>query len=231
MKMLERSERTRRKEASRRAFDAQAPRFDEGMCGAHARSLYPHVLRELNRAYAEFACAPGRCGGLDGQGAPRRPFRVLDLGCGTGALAELVLETLPACELTGVDLSEEMLRRARARLAGRATFTAGDSEKLPFGDASFDAVVCNDSFHHYPDPRRAAFEAWRVLAAGGSLIIGDTWQPQPARALVNLLLPLSGEGDVRIYSEDEMREILGAWFTTVEWQQVGGSACLVRARK
>ena len=106
-----------------------------------------------------------------------------------------------------------------------------DAEALPFSEEFFNAVWCNDSFHHYPDPKRAAFEAWRVLKPGGSLIIGDVWQPAPARALMNAWMPYSQEGDVRIYSENEMRTILGTWFDTVEWRKVNSTACICIARK
>ncbi len=106
-----------------------------------------------------------------------------------------------------------------------------DAEALPFSEEFFNAVWCNDSFHHYPDPKRAAFEAWRVLKPGGSLIIGDVWQPAPARALMNAWMPYSQEGDVRIYSENEMRTTLGTWFDTVEWRKVNSTACICIARK
>lgn len=198
---------------SRAAFDAQAETFDTGMEGAHARALYPHVAAEVERAVAGLA-------------APR----LLDLGCGTGALAELVLSEIPTAKLVGVDLSPEMVRRARQRLGG-AEVLVRDAERLPFPDSSFDAVWCNDSFHHYPDPRRAAFQVWRVLAPGGAFIIGDTWQPAPARAIMNAWLPHSHEGDVRIYSEGELREILGAWFNEITWCRVGTTACVAVARK
>ena len=199
---------------SRAAFDAQAATFDTGMEGAHARSHYPHVVAEVSRAVAGIA-------------APR----LLDLGCGTGALAERVLAEVPGAELTCVDLSPRMVEAARSRLGGRAEVLLGDSERLPLRDGSFDVAWCNDSFHHCPDPGRAAFQAWRVLAPGGTLVIGDTWQPAPARALMNAWLPRSREGDVRIYSERELRVILGTWFSDVTWRRVGTTACIAVARK
>ncbi len=76
---------------SRAAFDAQAPTYDTGMEGDHARRLYPHVLAEVARAVA-------------GNPAPR----LLDLGCGTGSLAALVLEGVPGARLSCVDLSPRM---------------------------------------------------------------------------------------------------------------------------
>lgn len=198
------------KEASRRAFEAQAASYDEAACGSHARKLYPHVVDEV-----------AACG----------PRRALDLGCGTGALAELVLEAVPGCELSGVDLSEAMLAEAHERLGSRVELVEGDSEHLPFPDGFFDVVYCNDSFHHYPNPERAAYQAWRVLRAGGVFVVGDCWLPTPARALMNAFMPYGGEGDVRIYSEAELEAILGTWFNEVSWRKAGSHGCLVRAVK
>ena len=202
------------KARSRAAFNEQAATYDEGMQGSHARALYPHILEEAKRSLAG-ACTP----------------RVLDVGCGTGALSEQLLAALPDCRLTGIDLSPAMVERARIRLAARAEVIEGDAERLPFHDESFDLVVCNDSFHHYPDPDRAAFQMWRVLRRGGTLVMGDAWQPAPARSIMNAWMPFSHEGDVRIYSEAELRLILGAWFQHVDWRRIGTTACLVVAHK
>ena len=198
------------KEVSRQAFDAQAPTYDDDMKGEHARRLYPYVLEEV---------------------AAAAPARVLDVGCGTGALAQLVLEALPDVELDGIDLSPAMLDRARQRLGRRAALHQADSEHLPFADETFDVAYCNDSFHHYPDPRRAAFEAWRVLRPGGVLVVGECWLPTPARTVMNAFMPYNNEGDVRIYSERELCDILGTWFGEVGWKRAGSNACLARAVK
>lgn len=202
------------KARSRAAFNEQAATYDEGMQGSHARALYPYILEEAKRSLAG-VCTP----------------HVLDVGCGTGALSEQLLAALPDCRLTGIDLSSAMVERARIRLAARAEVIEGDAERLPFRDESFDLVVCNDSFHHYPDPDRAAFQMWRVLLRGGTLVMGDTWQPAPARSIMNAWMPFAHEGDVRIYSEAELRSIFGAWFQHVDWRRIGATACLVVARK
>lgn len=202
------------KARSKAAFDEQAPIYDEGMQGDHARALYPCILEEARRA-------------MEGITVPS----VLDVGCGTGMLSERLLGAFPSCRLTGVDLSPAMAERARARLAGRAEVREADAERLPFHDGAFDLVVCNDSFHHYPDPDRAAFQMWRVLRKGGALVLGDVWQPAPARAVMNAWMPFSHEGDVRIYSEAELRAILGTWFQRVRWSRIGLTGCLVVASK
>ncbi len=202
------------KARSKAAFDEQAPIYDEGMQGDHARALYPCIFEEARRA-------------MEGIPVPS----VLDVGCGTGMLSERLLGAFPSCRLTGVDLSPAMVERARARLAGRAEVREADAERLPFHDGAFDLVVCNDSFHHYPDPDRAAFQMWRVLRKGGALVLGDVWQPAPARAVMNAWMPFSHEGDVRIYSEAELRAILGTWFQRVRWSRIGLTGCLAVASK
>lgn len=202
------------KARSKAAFDEQAPIYDEGMQGDHARALYPCILEEARRA-------------MEGIPVPS----VLDVGCGTGMLSERLLGAFPSCRLTGVDLSPAMVERARVRLAGRAEVREADAERLPFHDGAFDLVVCNDSFHHYPDPDRAVFQMWRVLRKGGALVLGDVWQPAPARAVMNAWMPFSHEGDVRIYSEAELRAILGTWFQRVRWSRIGLTGCLVVASK
>ena len=198
------------KENSKAAFNRQAATYDEDMKGQHARSLYPVLLEKLSHI----------------------PFQsALDLGCGTGEMLKLILQEDTHKELCGIDLSEKMLAVAKSKLPEQVKLILGDSESPPFSDNAFDVLHCNDSFHHYPDPHRAAFQAWRVLAAGGAFVIGDCWQPAPARALMNAFMRHSFEGDVRIYSESELRAILSPWFSRVEWRRVGFRSCLAIAVK
>jgi ubiquinone/menaquinone biosynthesis C-methylase UbiE len=84
--------------------------------------------------------------------------RLLDVGCGTGAA---VRETAPLVrEAIGIDLSGEMIREAGriAEQADNVRFLVGDSESLPFEDGEFTALLCSNSFHHYPDPAAAVRE-------------------------------------------------------------------------
>lgn len=95
---------------------------------------------------------------------------VLELGVGTGR--NLALYPPEIQSLTGVDPDGVMLRRARRR-AGEAPFPVeileADAERLPFADASFDAVTATLVFCTIPDPGRAIAEAGRVLKGGGEL--------------------------------------------------------------
>jgi ubiquinone/menaquinone biosynthesis C-methylase UbiE len=105
---------------------------------------------------------------LDGTGAPR----VLDIGCGNGALLR-ALEGRIASGV-GVDASEGMLAQARRRTEGssKLNFVKVDGPQLPFADGSFDVVTSLLSFRYLDwDPLRA--EVRRVLAPGGRLLIVD----------------------------------------------------------
>jgi ubiquinone/menaquinone biosynthesis C-methylase UbiE len=108
--------------------------------------------------------------------------RILDVGCGTGKWAEMVLEAKPNAEVWGLDLSAEMLQKAEqraSRFPNRLRLTQGDSESLPFETGFFDVITCSHSFHHYPHQGQVVAEMRRVLKPGGRMMIvdgcRDTW--------------------------------------------------------
>lgn len=93
----------------------------------------------------------------------------LELGVGTGIVAEALLARAPQVErLAGVDISAQMLARAARRLPGRVL--RGNALRLPFADARFDAVVAVHVLHLVPDLVGVLAEAARVLRPGGRLV-------------------------------------------------------------
>jgi SAM-dependent methyltransferase len=101
---------------------------------------------------------------------PVAGLRVLDAGCGAGALSEALVER--GAEVTGIDSSRALLDLARRRLGERAAFQAGDlAEPLPFADGSFDLVVASLVMHYLRDWEPALREFHRLLVAGGRLVI------------------------------------------------------------
>jgi ubiquinone/menaquinone biosynthesis C-methylase UbiE len=97
-------------------------------------------------------------------------LRILDLGCGTGALWTANFERVdPNWSLTLADSSGGMLKTARESLGSRAEYVLADAEALPFRDAAFDIVVANHMLYHVPDRSRAFAEFQRVLTPGGAL--------------------------------------------------------------
>lgn len=92
----------------------------------------------------------------------------LEIGVGLGADHQSLAEA--GAVLTGIDLTERAIEftRARFELFGLGSvLKVGDAEKLPFPDASFDAVYSWGVIHHSPDTAQAAREIWRVLKPGG----------------------------------------------------------------
>lgn len=112
---------------------------------------------------------------------------VLDLGCGTGELAELA-PSLDA-SWTGVDLRRVAVARATAAYPG-AAFLVASADALPFEDSSFDAVVARLLFSSLPSPeleRAVAREVARVLRPGGWLVWLDIRYPNPTNREVHAI--------------------------------------------
>lgn len=101
--------------------------------------------------------------------------RLLDVGTGTGRIAEVLADH--AVHVTALDRSPEMLRLARTRLqhrpAGQVDVVQGDFAQLPFAAASFDTVVFHQVLHYAQAPEAVLAEAARVTAAGGRIAIVD----------------------------------------------------------
>ena len=98
---------------------------------------------------------------------------VLEVAVGTG---RNLPHYPPVRSLTGIDLSQEMLAKARDRaraLGVDADLRTGNAEALEFGDAAFDTVVCTISLCNIPDHRAAIGEMYRVLRPGGRLVLID----------------------------------------------------------
>ncbi len=170
---------------SRVYFDELAPNYDRHYYGRHGRQQYQRVLAVASAW--EYTS-------------------ILDVGCGAGGLLSLMRR--PRIRLAGADLSPGMIQEAKKRLEKATDLRVADAEHLPWKAGSFDLVVTTDSIHHWPNPTKAFAEIKRVLKKGGHLIIADVWAPSPFRHLGNVLARFSREGDVRVYSEDELTRLL-----------------------
>lgn len=121
--------------------------------------------------------------------APRPDDLVLDFAAGTCWASELLSRL--GVRTVSIDLSVEMMRRGRARLASdsrlvfrdQASFVAARGQSLPFLDASFDGVLCMNALHHLPSYAQALGEVHRVLKPGGAAVFCEPGTTHAAQGL------------------------------------------------
>ena len=157
---------------------------------------------------------------------------LLDVGCGTGYLMELLTKQRPA-RYCGVDLSDEMIRVAKEKQIDSAEFVVCSADKLPYPDETFDIVTCSQSFHHYPYPEKAMQEARRVLKSGGLYILSDTGIGGIGAWIYNhILFKLMKSGDCHTTDRKGIERLMeAAGFTVTASCQVKGMIYTVTGRK
>ncbi len=115
-------------------------------------------------------------GDLAGRVAARKPARVLELAAGTGVVTRALATQLPAAsEIVATDLNPGMIATAQQVGTARPVrWQQADAMQLPFGDAEFDAVVCQFGVMFFPDKAKAFAETRRVLRPGGAFVF-NAW--------------------------------------------------------
>ena len=105
-----------------------------------------------------------------------KPTAVLEVACGTGVVTRALAATLPAqCAITATDLSPAMVAHAeRIGTVRPVTWRQADALSLPYGDATFDVVVCQFGAMFFPDRVAAYREIRRTLRAGGTFLF-NVW--------------------------------------------------------
>lgn len=189
------------KELSIQEFTKAAQQYDSANAGVYemCKQDYPPILEELRH----------------------EPFKtLLDAGCGTAPMLSLLIQEYPDRHYVGLDLTPEMIARAKAKNLSNTELVVGDCENLPFEPETFDVVINSQSFHHYPNPQAFFDSVCRVLKPGGRLILRDNTGPKVLVWLTNkLMMPLCnliGHGDVGVYHISEIREMCEKAGLTVE---------------
>ena len=180
------------KKLSIQEFTKAAQRYDSDNAGIYemCKEDYPPILEELRREQFD---------------------TLLDAGCGTAPMLSLLTKEYPDKHFVGLDLTPEMIRKAKEKNLPNTELVVGDCENLPFEAETFDVIINSQSFHHYPNPQDFFNSVYRVLKPGGCLILRDNTGPRWIVGIMNrVLLPMAnliGHGDVKGYLIPEVREM------------------------
>jgi ubiquinone/menaquinone biosynthesis C-methylase UbiE len=172
----------------------------------------PHL--ELRAAFARANVRPGD--------------RVLDLGCGDGALTGVLADA--AGSVVGVDIAEAALRRARARHPALTFALAPIDGPLPFDDGSFDVVWSSEVIEHVADTARWLSEVRRVLVPRGRLLVTTPNHGRLRLAIGGIERYSEPLGDhLHLYSARSLRELLTEFdFAVTELRRAAGPPFLKR---
>lgn len=161
------------------------------------------VLQQLMQQIGQYSFAPNAT--------------VLDVGCGTGRLLELLGHCSPDAVLTGLDLAPNMLQQAAIRLGGKARLIQGDAEQLPFAGSSFQMVLSSSTFQWLDSLQCCFSEIRRVLEPEGRFVFSlfgegtlyelrESWQ----QALLNTgrVGTEQNNGTHRFHRHDQVQQAL-----------------------
>ena len=118
--------------------------------------------------------------------------RVLEIGCGLGRGARILVDKMGFKQVVAFDLEESLIRGAAqklpTRLQSKISFFVGDAQDLPFEDSVFDAVVNFGIIHHVLDWRRCVREIGRVMRQGGIFYFEEIYPALYANFLLKRML-------------------------------------------
>ena len=252
---------TQIKEMVRARYGGIAVAADETSCCGPAAERAADKARRVGYSEAELAAVPEGanlglgCGNPQAIAAMRPGEVVIDLGSGAGFDCFLAAEQVGAAgRVIGVDMTHEMLTKARANAAAvgaaNVEFRLGELEHLPVADNTADVVISNCVINLVPDKAQVFREVFRVLKAGGRLAVSDVINVVPLsaelradptllcgcvagaapRTEIEAWLAAAGFLDIRITEQPESREAISGWAPGRGIENHVASA-LVEARK
>lgn len=199
----------KKSQQSQKTYDEMARGYDNAPEGNYTR---PHKAELLKKVTL------------------RSGDNLLDVACGNGYLLG-EFSKRAAIAAFGVDISENMVAVARERYPN-VRFTASACVPLCFEGESMDVITVSCAFHHFEAPQAFAGECMRVLKRGGRIFMAEPFFSPAVRWLANtVVFPFSKTGDVKVYSQKELRLLFErAGFTDME-TYVTGPVLFFSARK
>ncbi len=150
--------------------------YPTGKEGMEQQGYLKDLIQDFPQPVLDSFCGVGNPFSL---GAIEKGDAVLDIGCGAGVDTLMAARMVgPKGRVVGLDVTEEMVQRARANLSlmppqENISFQVGDAEALPFPDNEFDVIISNGVFNLTLNKEKALKQALRVLKPGGRLMLAD----------------------------------------------------------
>lgn len=190
--------------------------------GFDLQEIVPGFLNNMGNSHTQYDAVVKLLAGIDFDS-------LLDVGCKDGELLSRLVGDRNI-SVFGVDGSEKIIEAARKRLGNDVEIFACDYERLPWGKNSFDVVVCNDLFCRFSDPEGAIREMKRVIKHCGTLVITDIRHIGCFKQLFDFIVKFRGSSNLRIYSTDEVVDLLGrSGFFVEDWQDIKNRGYVLRA--
>ena len=145
---------------------------------------------------------------------------VLEIGCGAGWLAALLAEQVPGGRVVGMDVSDEMVRRARRRNdeIENAMFVVGEVGEIPWDAHFFSRALSVESAYYWPDPARGLREIFRVLREGGAAwVLINFYRENPHAHQWREILTVPA---FLLSAEEWAALFRGAGFSEVAWERI-----------
>jgi ubiquinone/menaquinone biosynthesis C-methylase UbiE len=182
------------------------------------------MTRAERRAAQQAAHAAALAARLESLLPLRGGERVLDVGCGAGALAYAVAPA--AREVVAIDSDPSMVEVARANAPANVRVELGDGERLPFEDNEFDVAATLRTLHHTLHAARLVNELVRVTKPGGIVLVADQLAPEEVEEAVALNeFERARDGSTsRVLPEHELRELFARLGLTVVRAEVDREA-------
>lgn len=150
-------------------------------------------------------------------------LRWLDVGCGTGAVTQVILEDAAPASVVGVDPSEGFMATARGRVQdARASFRIGAAHALPLDDAAVDVVVSGLVLNFAPDPAQALADMTRAVRPGGT-VAAYVWDYAGGMQMIRLFWDAAAalDPDARALDEGRRFPICGSASLLALWNGCG----------
>ena len=215
--------------------------------------LFDRIARRYDRFNHLLSMGIDKCWRRRAVNGMQHHQNVLDVAVGTGDLALELLKRGKAVEVTGIDLSGEMMRVAehkarRAGLSERLHLMQANAQAMPFEDNAFDAVTCGFGIRNFQNLDQGLSEMYRVLKPGGELLILEFAYPDNrlVRGFYNLyfihLMPLIGHmliGDKKpflyfresvrgfMWGEELLEHLRAAGFRNATYQPLSCSIAMI----